>query len=172
MTGLAWGTIYWIAQANPAPKTTSTNPPQKPIIIASAKKIMSCLLALIASKTPISLVRSCLSLPGPDHLIMARSSWKSLIGSARSWRLTHSFIQPRRLQPNSYVEISHQADEREFCQPGNIGSLLPVMLARIRAGEQTGNSFRLHQAWGQMMPAESSNRLRIKGLPTRDVIVL
>jgi len=87
-------------------------------------------------------------------------------------KLPHYFIQPRRPQQNSYVEISHQADEREFYQQGNVCSLLPVMQERIRDWEQTWNSFRPHQALGQMTPDEYSNRLKIKGLPTRDVIVL
>ena len=90
----------------------------------------------------------------------------------RELRLPHYFIQPRRPQQNSYVEISHGADEREFYRQGNICSSLAVMQKKIMEWEEIWNYFRPHQALGQLTPAEYSARLKIKGLPTRDVIVL
>lgn len=46
--------------------------------------------------------------------------------------LPHYFIYPRTPKQNSYVEISHGADEREFYRQGNACSLLPVMQRKIQ----------------------------------------
>ena len=49
--------------------------------------------------------------------------------------IPHYFIYPREYKQNTYVEISHQADEREFYQQGNVHLLLPVMQRKIREWE-------------------------------------
>ncbi len=80
--------------------------------------------------------------------------------------------QSRQLQQNSYVEISHGANEREFCRQGNVCSSLAVMQQKIIKWAEIWNYFRPHQALSQLTPAEYSARLKIKGLPTRDIIIL
>jgi transposase InsO family protein len=87
-------------------------------------------------------------------------------------KLPHYFIYPRHPKQNSYVEISHGADKREFYQQGNACSILSEMQKRINAWEDVWNNFRPHEALGQLTPAEYSQRIKIHGLPTKNVIVL
>lgn len=49
----------------------------------------------------------------------------------------HYFICPRHPQQNTYVEISHQADEREFYKQGNTCSILEVMQETIQKWQNT-----------------------------------
>jgi len=86
--------------------------------------------------------------------------------------LPHYFIEPRKPKQNSYVEISHEADEREFYQQGNVSSLLPVMQTNVRDWENTWNTFRPHEALGQLTPVEYLQKIKLQGLPTKNVIVL
>jgi len=86
--------------------------------------------------------------------------------------LAHYFTHARSPKENTYVEISHGADEREFYQQGNISCLLSVMRENIKQWEDTWNNFRPHEALGQMTPNEYSLRLKTNGLPTKNVIVL
>lgn len=86
--------------------------------------------------------------------------------------LPHYFIYPRSPKQNSYVEISHGADEREFYQQGNTYSLLPVMQRKIQEWEGIWNTVRPHEALGQLTPEEYLLKLQTSVLPTRDVIVL
>jgi len=86
--------------------------------------------------------------------------------------LPHYFTYPRHPKQNTYVEISQGADEREFYRQGNVCSILTAMQKSIKSWENTWNNFRPHEALGQLTPAEYSERLKIHGLPTRNVIVL
>ena len=86
--------------------------------------------------------------------------------------LPHYLIYPRSPKQNSYVEISHGADEREFYQQGNCHSLLPVMQRKIREWEHIWNTVRPHEALGQLTPQEYLAKLQTSVLPTRNVIVL
>jgi transposase InsO family protein len=86
--------------------------------------------------------------------------------------LPHYFIYPRQPKQNTYVEISHGADEREFYQQGNICSILSGMQKDIMEWEYIWNNFRPHEALGQLTPVEYSQKLKIYGLPTKNVIVL
>lgn len=87
-------------------------------------------------------------------------------------RLPHYFIYPRHPKENTYVEISHGADEREFYQNGKVSSLLPVMQENMKTWEITWNTFRPHEALGQITPVEFSQRIKLQGLPTKSVVVL
>jgi len=86
--------------------------------------------------------------------------------------LPHYFIHPHQPKENTYVEISHEADEREFYQNGKVSSLLPVMREDVRQWQDTWNAFRPHEALGQITPVEFSQRIKLQGLPTKNVIVL
>jgi len=86
--------------------------------------------------------------------------------------LPHYFIYPRTPKQNSYVEISHQADKKEFYQQGNICSLLPVMQRKIREWQDTWNNLRPHEALDYLTPAEYLWKLQTERLPTKNVIVL
>ena len=86
--------------------------------------------------------------------------------------LVHYFIHPRTPKENTYLEISHGADEREFYQQGNVYSILSVMQRKIREWEEVWNTIRPHEALGQLTPEEYLARLQTSVLPTKDVIVL
>jgi len=86
--------------------------------------------------------------------------------------LPHYFTYPHSPKQNTYVEISHEADEREFYRQGNICSMLSGMQRNMQGWEDVWNNFRPHEALGQLTPEEYSNKLKICGLPTKNVIVL
>lgn len=86
--------------------------------------------------------------------------------------LPHYFIYPRHPKENTYVEISHEADEREFYQNGKVSSLLPVMQENMKEWEDVWNTFRPHEALGQITPVEFSRKIKMQGLPTKNVVVL
>lgn len=86
--------------------------------------------------------------------------------------IVHYFIHPRTPKENTYVERSHESDEYEFYQNGNVSSLLPIMQQNIKEWEGTWNGFRPHEALGQLTPNEYSLKLKLTGLPTKDIVVL
>lgn len=86
--------------------------------------------------------------------------------------LPHYFIYPRHPKENTYVEISHGADEREFYQNGKVSSLLPVMRQNMKEWQDVWNTFRPHEALGQLTPAEYLRKVKLRGLSTKNVIVL
>ena len=86
--------------------------------------------------------------------------------------IPHYFIYPRTPKQNSYVEISHQADQREFYQQGNVYSILSVMREKIKEREDIWNNIRPHEALGQLTPSQYFWKLQTSKLPTKDVIVL
>ena len=92
--------------------------------------------------------------------------------SCQTKRIPHYFIYPRTPKQNSYVEISHEADKREFYQQGNVCSLLPVMQRKIKEWEDIWNNVRPHQALNYLTPAEYLWKLQTSRLPTKNVIIL
>ena len=86
--------------------------------------------------------------------------------------IPHYFIYPRSPKQNSYVEISHEADKREFYQQGNVCSILEVMQRKIKEWENIWNNVRPHQALNYLTPSEYLWKIRTNGLPTKEVIVL
>jgi len=86
--------------------------------------------------------------------------------------IPHYFIYPRSPKQNTYVEIFHQADEREFYQQGNVCSSLPIMQNKIREREDIWNNVRPHEALDQLTPAEYLLKLQIIRIPTRNTIIL
>ncbi len=86
--------------------------------------------------------------------------------------LPHYYTYPRSPKQNTYVENSHGSDEREFYQQGGVSSILSEMQKKISEREDVWNNFRPHEALGQLTPTEYSQRLKIYGLPTKNVIVL
>lgn len=87
-------------------------------------------------------------------------------------RIPHYFIYPRNPKQNSYVEISHEADDREFYRQGNVSSLLEVIQRKIREWEHIWNNVRPHQALDQLTPAEYLLKLQTRKIPTRNTIIL
>jgi len=90
----------------------------------------------------------------------------------RKKSLPHYYIYPRNPKQNSYVEISHGADEREFYQQGNICEDFEIMKKKLAEWEYTWNNIRPHQALNYMTPNEYLEKWQTSRLPTRDVITL
>lgn len=86
--------------------------------------------------------------------------------------LAHYFIYPRHPKQNSYVEISHGADEREFYKQGNISSFLETMRENIEHWEHVWNNIRPHESLNNLTPNEYIASLQTKQIPTKDTIIL
>ena len=92
--------------------------------------------------------------------------------ACKELRIPHYFIYPRSPKQNTYVEISHGADQREFYEQGNVSSILPVMQEKIREWERVWNTVRPHEALGQLTPEEYFRKIHAVTIPTRSVIIL
>lgn len=86
--------------------------------------------------------------------------------------IPHYFIYPRTPKQNTYVEVSHLADEKEFYQQGNICCDIEPMQRKLEEWGHTWNYIRPHEALDYLTPDEYLNRLQFISLPTQDVIVL
>jgi transposase InsO family protein len=90
-------------------------------------------------------------------------------------KLTHYFIYPRTPKQNSYVEISHGADQREFYQQGKGVSYyqnFPLMQKRLLEWQRVWNEVRPHQALNYLTPKAYLTKWQNGRLPTKDVITL
>lgn len=86
--------------------------------------------------------------------------------------LPHYFIHPRTPKENTYVEISHGADEREFYQQGNVYSDIEIMRMKLKEWMRIWNEVRPHQALDYLTPKAYIQKWQGGRLPTRDVITL
>lgn len=129
-----------------------------------------------SSRNGALFLKECLSsFPFPIQALQTDNGapWlKEFDKLCKELNILHYFIYPRQAKQNTYVEISHEADEREFYKQGNVCSILSEMQKSIEAWENTWNTFRPHEALGQLTPAEYSDKLKIYGLPTKNVVVL
>lgn len=87
-------------------------------------------------------------------------------------KLPHYFIYPRHPKQNSYVEVSHGADEREFYPFGNVYQDKETMNQKLREWQTIWNTIRPHEALGQRTPIEYLGYLSTTTLPTKDGIIL
>jgi len=86
--------------------------------------------------------------------------------------LPHYFIYPRKPKQNSYVEISHQADEREFYLQGKTRYFVEEMRRTMEEREFVWNHIRPHGALDHLTPYEYFLKLKEQKLPTKKVIIL
>jgi len=86
--------------------------------------------------------------------------------------IPHYFIYPHFPKQQSYVEISHRADEYEFYQQGKVCSILEEMRKEIKTWQDTWNSLRPHQSLNYLTPQEYFKKWQKGRLPTTDVITL
>lgn len=86
--------------------------------------------------------------------------------------IPHYFIYPGHPKQNTYVEISHGADEREFYQQGKMSPLIEVMQARIIEWQNVWNKIRPHEALNYLTPEAYYHKWQAGRLPTKDVITL
>lgn len=97
---------------------------------------------------------------------------KEFAEECRRRKLPQYFIYPRHPQQNSYVEISHQVDKREFYQQGNVYQNLETMRAKVKEWEGTWNNIRPHEALGQISPNAYLNKYYQGRMSTKNVITL
>jgi len=86
--------------------------------------------------------------------------------------IPHYFIYPRTPKQNTYVEISHGADQREFYLQGNVCEDFDVMRNKIAKWEYVWNNIRPHQALNYLTPNQYLEKRQTSRLPTKDVITL
>lgn len=86
--------------------------------------------------------------------------------------LMHYYIEPRSPKQNTYVEISHGADEREFYRQGNIWHDPKTMAAKLAEWERIWNEVRPHAALNYLTPAAYLERWKVGRLPTNATITL
>lgn len=86
--------------------------------------------------------------------------------------LPHYYIYPRTPKQNTYVEISHGADKREFYLQGNVYEDFDTMRNKIAQWEYVWNNIRPHQALNYLAPNQYLAKRQISRLPTKDVITL
>jgi len=87
-------------------------------------------------------------------------------------KLNHYFIYPRSPKQNSYVEISHGADEREFYQQGNISQDMKIMQKKLSEWEDIWNNVRPHAALNYFTPNQYFLKLKSQNFQTNDSIIL
>lgn len=87
-------------------------------------------------------------------------------------KLTHYFTYPRSPKQNSYVEISHGADEREFYQQGNIHHDIEVMQKKLAKWEYVWNNVRPHAALNYLTPNQYLQKLQSNNFRSKDSIIL
>jgi len=145
------------------------------IDVLGKRKVMR-VYASQSSRNGALFLKECIaSFPFPIQALQTDNGapWlKEFDKLCKELNIPHYFIYPRHPKQNTYVEISHGADEREFYKQGGACSILPEMQKNIKGWEDVWNTFRPHEALGQLTPAEYSNKLKICGLPTKNVIVL
>ncbi|MEK7174577.1 MAG: integrase core domain-containing protein, partial [Patescibacteria group bacterium] len=87
-------------------------------------------------------------------------------------KLPHYFTHPRSPKENTYVEISHGADEREFYQQGNVCFDFKMMRKRLKEWQRIWNEVRPHQALDYLTPRQYYEKWQHGRLPSKDVITL
>jgi len=92
--------------------------------------------------------------------------------SCQKKKIPHYYIYPRTPKQNTYVEISHEADEREFYQQGRMGTDFDIMQERLKMQEYTWNEIRPHEALNQLTPNEYFLKWQQGRLSTKDTIIL
>ncbi len=87
-------------------------------------------------------------------------------------KLTHYFTYPKNPKQNSYVEISHGADEREFYRQGNKFQDMKIMQSKLKEWEHVWNNVRPHAALDYATPNQYFLKLKSQNFQTRNSIIL
>jgi len=97
---------------------------------------------------------------------------KEFAKECEDMELPHYFTHPRTPKENTYVEISHGADEREFYQQGNVYPDLDIMRRKLKEWQDVWNNIRPHQALNYLTPKAYYEKWQRGRLPSKDVITL
>lgn len=87
-------------------------------------------------------------------------------------QLPHYYIYPRTPKQNTYVEISHGADKREFYLQGNAWQNRETMRQKLKDWQRVWNEIRPHQALNYLTPQAYFQKWQTSRLPTKDIITL
>lgn len=87
-------------------------------------------------------------------------------------QLPHFFTHPRSPKENTYVEISHGADEREFYQQGKVCFDFEMMRNKLKEWQRIWNEIRPHQALNYLTPKAYYEKWQHGRLPSKDTITL
>lgn len=87
-------------------------------------------------------------------------------------QLPHYYIYPRTPKQNTYVEISHGADKREFYLQGNVWQNRETMRQKLKEWQRCWNEVRPHQALNYLTPQSYYQKWQQGRLPTKDTITL
>lgn len=97
---------------------------------------------------------------------------KEFAQSCQKQQLPHYYIYPRAPKQNTYVEISHGADKREFYLQGNTWQNRTVMRQKLKEWQRVWNEVRPHQALNYLTPQAYFQKWQTSRLPTKDIITL
>jgi len=97
---------------------------------------------------------------------------KEFVKSCQQQQLPHYFIYPHTPKQNTYVEISHGADKREFYLQGNAWQNRETMRQKIKEWQRVWNEVRPHQALNYLTPQAYFQKWQTSRLPTKDIITL
>ena len=129
-----------------------------------------------SSRNGAKFLKECVgSFPFDTHAIQTDNGapfLKEFDTLCKELKLPHYFIYPGHPKQNTYVERSHGSDEEELYQFGNVWQDQKKMSEEIARWQDTWNSFRPHQALDYRTPLQYFQELKIKNLPTKDVIIL
>jgi len=145
------------------------------IDVLSKKRILRYYSSL-SSKNGASFLDYCLNrFPFPVKNIQTDNGsefQKHFDQLCKKINLPHYYIYARTPKQNTYVEISHGADQREFYSRGVIGSNIDKMNEKLREWEFVWNNFRPHESLNQLTPNEYLKKWQQGRLPTKDTIIL
>jgi transposase InsO family protein len=91
--------------------------------------------------------------------------------ACRKHGIDHFFIEPRQPKQNSYVEISHEADDREFYNLGNVYIDFETQRAKLKEWQKIWNEVRPHQALGYLTPMEYLSYLKSENSKISPIIL-
>lgn len=87
-------------------------------------------------------------------------------------KLIHYYIYPKNPKQNTYVEISHGADQREFYEQGNVRIDKEMMREKLKEWQIIWNEIRPHEALNYLTPKAYFLKWQTSRLPTKDIITL
>ena len=92
--------------------------------------------------------------------------------SCQQQQLPHYYTYPRTPKQNTYVEISHGADKREFYLQGNVWQGRETMRQKLKDWQRIWNQVRPHEALNYLTPQAYFHKWQQGRLPTKDTITL
>jgi len=145
------------------------------IDVLTKRRVLKYYSSLL-SKNGADFLRHCLArFPFPIKSVQTdngREFLKDFDKMCKELGLPHYFIEARKPKQNTYVEVSHGADEREFYRQGNVNKDIEAMNKSLEEWEYIWNNVRPHEALGYLTPEEYLNRIQGTILSIKDTIIL